>query len=210
MYTNTDVLPPSARAEYDAWYRRVHFGEVLAPGIFDQATMLHNAVDPPPDGEGHFLAYYESSRGNVARVAAEFASHVAKLFADRRIHGGTSGRHFGIYSVTEQRTADPVAPYSNHTHAMLVEHLDQLGSTATERAAALFDGGAFHTVTIAELAYGMRSFSRLSTDDGSREADIETPVLVIAESDRGDPARLGNDLAPNAPAGRRSFFYRAC
>ncbi len=97
LYVNTHVDDPTMESEYDRWYHDVHFPDVTEPGVFVNATMFHNANDPPAEGEGKFLAFYETHWKDVEVATAAFKEHVDVLMRNELIHAGTVSKSFGIY-----------------------------------------------------------------------------------------------------------------
>ncbi len=228
MFVNTGVNDPAKEAEYQRWYLDVHFADVTEPGIFTSASMLHNAAQPPPAGEQRFLAFYECFWEDLAGACRAFSEHVGALFAGQQIHAGTVGAHFGIYALRESAST---TARRRRTQSLLAWHLAVEGPAA--RAAGLawlrevalpaaLETGLFHTLSVAELLHGSVSFNRLrepaSAAASARDPDLEPPLLLLLESDLGDPGFLAEHLRKRIGAAplpercalvRRSSFYRA-
>ena len=215
LYVVTDVDAPHKEAEYHAWYLDVHFPDVVEPAVFTTATMLHNALAPTPDGEGRFLAFYETWRDDLAEAAAAFKRWVDVLVAERRIHPGTLSRRIGIlrslgvaFATARRRRTQSLVALELDAEPGREEALRGWG--AGERLAAALAGGLFHTASFHE---------RIERDPF---ADVAAPdqgrFLALYESDFGDPAALAGELAgrrgaaglpPYARLRRASCFHRA-
>ncbi len=224
MFVNTGVDDAAKEAEYDRWYRDVHFPDVTEPGIFVHACMLHNAQQPPPEGERRFLAFYECFWDDLEGACRAFAAHVGQLAAGHQIHAGTVGAHFGIYALRELGFATQRRRRSQSLvawHLAAPDPAARAAGLAWLRDAALAcarDSGLFHTLSIGELLCGSASFGRLRDAAAPAAADAEPPLLLLLESDLGDPGQLELRLRrrsgaatppPGCSVARRSCFYRA-
>ncbi|MCH2169571.1 DUF4286 family protein [Myxococcota bacterium] len=215
MYVNTHVNDSSKEDEYDLWYRQVHFRDVTEPGIFVDATMFHNANRPPADGEGKFLAFYETFWDDVDAATEVFKKHVDQLARERQIHAGTVGVTFGIYKRVALEFSGQRRPFSQSVCAFLFDATDSADAEALGRHYAehcLGDAmgtGLFHTGSLHE---------RVRSDAFADAAGEQPRFLALYESDLGDPRALASILGEKLGVGAlpkeaslrlASSFYRA-
>jgi hypothetical protein len=215
MYVNTHVGDASREAEYHNWYRDVHFPDVTEPGIFVNASMFHNASTPPQDGEGKFLAFYETFWSDIEAASLEFAKTVEKLRVEKRIHAGTLSASFGIYRQhaivfgTERRKR------SQSVLAVMIDCLDPAKLAALREWYAekhipdIIDVGLYHTGSLNEI---------VSAAPFAEVMKGQARFLALYESDIGDPHFLAGELVERFGAGGppeyveirgASNFYRA-
>lgn len=215
MYTNTDVDDPAKQAEYNSWYHGVHFPDVCEPGIFVNATMFHNTRQPPPPGEGKFLAMYETFWPDPDLAYREFSKTVATLRREKRIHAGTRKAYFAIYKLlatafgTERRkrTQSLMAVLMDCTDESKVDEFKRL--YCEQRMPQVVKLGLFHTGSFGEIITG-EPFRSTMDKDSPR-------FLLFYESDIGDPVALRDEVVkaippetrpPYAAIRRVSTFYR--
>jgi hypothetical protein len=191
LYVNTDVDDPAKEAEYGRWYRDVHFPDVTEPGIFVNATLFHHASSPPPRGEGRFLAFYETSWGDVQAAVERFAEHVAVWVAERRIHPGTVSRSFGAY---RQLAIELATARRRRSQSLVALHLDGASEAgagelrrwwSAKHLAEVLAPGLFHTASLNELVRS-QAFAAVTGD--------QAPFLALYESDFGDPRALAGEV----------------
>lgn len=215
MYVNTDVDRPWKEDEYHRWYRDVHFPDVTAPGIFVHPEMFHNARSPVPEGEGKFLAFYETFREDVAEAALAFKRWVDVLFAERRIHAGTVNRQFvilrqlGIHFATQRR---------KRSQSVIAVHVDAAAGREAELREWYLRTHVPETVELGICHTGSLN-ERIDPDPFREVVRPDQPrFLALYESDFGDPAALAGMLAEKLPPERlpafvqlrgASLFYRA-
>jgi len=215
LYVQTDVDAPHKEAEYHRWYLDVHFPDVALPGVFVSAAMFHNALAPTPEGEGRFLAFYETHWDDLAAASAAFKRWVDVLVAERRIHPGTLSRRIailrqlGVVFATERR---------RRSQSVVALELDvEPGRERELRGWGLrrdvpdvLEDGLFHTGSLNERI-DEDAFAGIAAPDQAR-------FLALFESDFGDPAALAAALAERRAAAplpggvrlrRVSCFYRA-
>jgi hypothetical protein len=215
MYVNTHVDDPSKEAEYDLWYRQVHFRDVTEPGIFVNASMFHNANHPPAAGEGKFLAFYETFWDDVEVATEVFNTHVDQLARERQIHAGTLGVTFGIYRRLALEFAGQRRRFSQSVCAFLfgagdANDAEALGRHYVEHCLGdALATGLFHTGSLHEC---------VRSDAFAEAAGDQPRFLALYESDLGDPRalagllgeKLGVGALPEAASLRlASNFYRA-
>ncbi len=196
LYVNTHVEDPTMEIEYDRWYHDVHFSDVTEPGIFVDATMFHNAKVPPGDGEGRFLAFYETSWKDVEAATAAFEEHVDVLVRENRIHAGTVGKSFGIY---EQLKIVFSTERRKRSQSVLAVHVDCADDSKLGELREWYT--AKHVNEVVELGlYHTGSFNERVRSGAFAEATgDQRRFLALYESDIGDPRHLAGRLAEAFP-----------
>lgn len=202
MYVNTHVDEPSKEAEYDTWYHHVHFPDVTEPGIFVDATMFHNASSPLPDGEGRFLAFYETYWDDVGAAGEAFARTVDALQRERRIHAGTVGKSFGIY---RQHCLHFATDRRRRSQSVLAVHIEV--ADPDRRAAARDWYADTHIPEILAMGrYHTGSLNEFVPVEEFAEAARDMPLFIaLYESDIGDPRALAAELVRAFPDGAPDF-----
>jgi len=205
MYVNTDVDQPWKEEEYHRWYRDVHFADVTEPGIFVHPEMFHNAVSPTPEGEGKFLAFYESTWEDVPGAVRAFKRWVDLLFEEERIHAGTVNRRFVIMrqlgmrlgTARRRRSQSVIAVHVDAAPGREAELRDWYLQTHVPETVGL---GICHTGSLNERI-DPDEFAEVVRPDQSR-------FMALYESDFGDPAALAARLAAKLPPDRLSPFVQ--
>jgi len=206
MCALTDVDLPAKRDEYHRWYLEVHFPDLIEPGQFANPTMFLNAGDPVPEGDGYFLAMYETHHADLEATAVEFKKLVDQLFAESRIHAGTIGRMFAIYRQLGVHLAGPER--RRRTQSLIAVHIDAEAGAEDElrrwyreqHVPEVVETGLVHTGSINELIGG-DAFADAMEPDQPR-------FLAQYESDIGDPAALAGMLAEKHPADAMPEFVK--
>ena len=216
MYTNTHVDDPSKYDDYHNWYRAVHFPDVTEPGIFVEPLMFHNVNEPPAEGEGRFLAFYECYWNDLDAAYAEFSKTVAKLRREFRIHPATRRAFFGVYKTLAIEFSTDRRKRSQSVLALTVECNDPAKVEemrrwySEEHVPEVVGAGLFHTGTFGEMITG-EAFRSLQPDGLPR-------WIAVYESDIGDPRALAEELMRRLPDYQRpayldivgrAMFYRS-
>jgi hypothetical protein len=196
LYVNTHVDDPAKEIEYDRWYHDVHFPDVTEPGIFVDATMFHNVNVPPAEGEGKFLAFYETYWKDVEAATSAFKDHVDVLVRENRIHAGTVGRSFGIY---EQLRIVFSTDRRKRSQSVLAVHIDCTDDSKADELREWYT--AKHVPEVVALGiYHTGSFNELVRTDAFAEPTANQPrFLALYESDIGDPSFLASQLVKAFP-----------
>ena len=196
LYVNTHVDDPTSEIEYDRWYHDVHFSEVTEPGIFVDATMFHNANTPPAEGEGKFLAFYETCWSDVEAATAAFKEHVDVLVREERIHAATVGKRFGVY---QQRKIVFGSPRRRRSQSVLAVHVDCADASQVDELREWYTTKHLPEVVALGL-YHTGSFNERVLSDAFAEPTADQPrFLALYESDLGDPRALADQLAEAFP-----------
>lgn len=205
-YTPSYVRDQRDLAEFNRWYKEVHFVDVVKAKVLMNPIMFHNTLRPlPPHGDS-LIIMYELYYQDLEAGTAAFQPFQPKLRNDYDQTKGVRSPNRGQYRVL-QRSFGPKA--NKRSETMYVERIngtdpEKLESLRTwyiqERLPSLMASGLFHTGSFGE-----------ATRNGVRspESPTATRFLGLFESSGSD---ANGNAAAAAPRGTQpsyvEFFER--
>ncbi len=195
-YTPSNVANKADEAEFNRWYKEVHFVDVVKGKVLMNPIMFHHALATVPPGGDRFIIMYELYYKDLEEGQREFSKFTPKLLNDYDQTKGIRSPNRGQYKVFRRMFANQGPKRSQSFYAERLNAKDPAQAAALEkwytdvRLPELMASGLFHT----------GSFG------GSPRGEARTAVsptasryLGLFESSSSDALKLKTDAQRHSP-----------
>lgn len=181
-YVPSYVHDPWDEAQFNRWYKEVHFADVVETKVLLNPVMFHNALTPLPPGTDKFIVMYELYHGDE-EIQKQHRLLQARLRKDFDQTKGVRSPNRGQYRVVRRLFGQRA---DKRSQSIYVERLDCSDSSRAEelrswyadvRLPGMMATDIFHTGSFGESPAG---------EERSAERPTTSRFLALFESSDAD------------------------
>ena len=202
-YTPSYVGNQRDLAEFNRWYKEVHFVDVVKAKVLMNPIMFHNTLKPLPAGADSLIIMYELYDQDPEEGTRRFQPFQPKLRNDYDQTKGIRSPNRGQYRVVKRLFGPQLKKRSNSMYVERLNLTDEKQATTAirwyteERLPALMLAGLFHTGSFGTATRG--AFRGAETPTSSR-------FLGLFESSTVDAPSLLREVASGFPLSKAPAY----